>query len=59
MGKTYRNVKAPSDSVSMYGSLIIEVSQEQKRHSHHSIRCQNKNKNINEENFQTFCIKSK
>tara|TARA_B100001287_G_C22610202_1_gene494745 strand:- start:190 stop:645 length:456 start_codon:yes stop_codon:yes gene_type:complete len=54
MGKTYRNVKAPSDSVSMFGSPHNRgFARTKKRHSHHSIRSQNKNKNINEDNFQT------
>ena len=54
MGKTYRNVQAQSDSVSMYGSPHNRgFARTKKRHSHHSIRCQNKNKNINEDNFQT------
>ena len=54
MGKTYRKVKALSDSVSMFGSPHNRgLARTKKRHSHHSIRCQNKNKNINEDNIQT------
>ena len=45
MGKTYRNVKALSDSVSMFGSPHNRgFARTKKRHSHHSIRSQNKNK---------------
>lgn len=54
MGKTYRNVKAQSDSESMYGSPHNRgFARTKKRHSHHSIRSQNKKKDINEDNFQT------
>ena len=54
MGKTYRNVAAQSDSESMYGSPHNRgFARSKKRHSHHSIRSQNKKKDINEDNFQT------
>ena len=53
MGKTYRNVLAQSDSESMYGSPHNRgFARSKKRHSHHSIRSQNKKKEINEDNFQ-------
>ena len=45
MGKTYRNVAAQSDSESMYGSPHNRgFARSKKRHSHHSIRSQNKKK---------------
>ena len=53
MGKTYRNVLAQPDSESMYGSPHNRgFARSKKRHSHHSIRSQNKKKDIDENNFQ-------
>ena len=47
MGKTYRNVLAQSDSESMYGSPHNRgFARSKKRHSHHSIRSQNKKKKL-------------
>ena len=54
MGKTYRKVKADSDSISLLGSPHNRgFARTKKRHSHHSIRSQNKKKDINEDNIQT------
>ena len=52
MGKTYRNVDALSDSVSVFGSPHNRgYAKTKKRHSRHSIR--NKNRDANEETIQT------
>ena len=60
MGKTYRNVNSQSDSESMYGSPHNRgFARKKKRHSHHSIRSQNKKKDINEDNFQTHFTQEK